>query len=103
MSYPQEDFDLDQYDLKLEKAKRERILAERDQLELDIVKKNLVLRDDVHKTAFESARKLRDRLHSVCKQTAPVVISLESPADIEQFLREELDAALEEFIQSCAS
>jgi hypothetical protein len=83
------------------KARREFILAERDQLELDIVRRNVVVRNDVHKAAFEASRKLRDRLHSICKQSSPVIIGLETPLQIEQHLRDEIDLALEDFIQNC--
>lgn len=83
------------------KARREKILADRDQLELDVVQKHLVLRDDVHKVAFEASRKLRDNLHSLCKQAAPNLVGMESPSEIEAYLRDEVDLLLEEFIENC--
>lgn len=83
------------------KAKRETVLTQRDELELDLVRGNVVVRNDVHKTAFEASRKLRDRLHSICKQSSPVIAGMEKPGQIETYLREEIDAALEDFIQNC--
>lgn len=83
------------------KARREKILADRDQLELDVVRGNLVLRDDVHKAAFEASRKLRDSLHSLCKQAAPNLVNIQSPLEIELYLHDEIDALLEDFIESC--
>lgn len=88
-------------ELSRQKARREKILADRDEIELEIVRKNLVVREDVHKTAFEASRRLRDSLYSLCKQTAPVVAGMSSPDDIEARLRDDIDAALEEFIRAC--
>ena len=84
------------------KARREKILADRDELELDLVKGKLVIADDVHKAAFLAARKLRDTLHGICKQSSPAIAALNDPVDIERHLKAEIDRALEEFIENCA-
>lgn len=84
-----------------ERARLDRVRADRETIELDIVKKNLVIRNDVHRAAFDASRKLRDSLHSICKQAAPNLVGMESPAEIEAYLRDKIDANLEEFITSC--
>lgn len=103
MNQPASDFQFTDAgeELERQKARRERILADRDEIELEIIKKNLVIRDDVHKTAFEASRKLRDSLYSLCKQSAPAIIGMTSPDQIELYLRDEIDLLLEEFIRSC--
>lgn len=99
----QDDHEIDHgYELIKEKARRERILADRDQMELDLVRGNVVVRDDVHKAAFESSRKLRDSLHSMCKQLSPQLSSLTNPREIEDLLLDELNQRLEDYINSCA-
>jgi hypothetical protein len=71
-------------------------------MELDIARHNLVIRSDVHNAAFEAGRKLRDNLHSLCKQSAPNLVNIDDPSKIEMYLKDEIDAALKEFIDSCA-
>lgn len=88
-------------ELAAQKARREKILADRDEIELEIVRKNLVVRDDVHKVAFESSRRLRDSLYSLCKQAAPELSGMTAPEKIESRLRDEIDMILEEFIREC--
>lgn len=85
-----------------ERARLDKVRADREQLELDLARKNLVIRDDVHKAAFESARKLRDSLYSLCKQSAPNLINIEDPAKIEMYLRDEIESLLKEFTESAA-
>ncbi|HMV13515.1 MAG TPA: hypothetical protein PKD88_02475 [Nitrosomonas sp.] len=84
-----------------ERARLDKVRADKEQLELDLARRNLVLRSDVHNAAFEAGRKLRDTLHSVCKQSAPNLVNIEDPAKIEMYLRDEVDRALNEFIKSC--
>lgn len=85
-----------------ERARLDRVRADREQMELDIARHNLVIRSDVHNAAFESGRKLRDNLHSLCKQSAPNLVNIDDPSKIEMYLKDEIDAALKEFIDSCA-
>lgn len=84
-----------------ERARLDKVRADKEQLELDIARGNLVLRDDVHNAAFETSRKLRDSLHSLCKQSAPNLVGMESPAMIEAYLRDEIDSLLEDFAENC--
>lgn len=88
-------------DGQYERARLDKVRADRETLELDLARANVVVRDDVHKAAFEASRKLRDNLHSLCKQAAPNVIGMDSPDAIETYLRDEVDRMLEEFIQTC--
>ncbi len=81
---------------------KEKYLAMQAKLEYDAAVGNLIVRDDVHKSAFESGRKLRDNLHSLCKQSAPNLVNIDDPSKIEMYLKDEIDAALKEFIDSCA-
>jgi len=83
------------------RALKENTQALAEKLELDLARGNLVMRDDVHKAAFEASRKLRDNLHSLCKQAAPNIIGMNKPEEIEMYLRDEVDRMLEEFIQTC--
>lgn len=92
---------IEQIDGAYERARLDRVRADREQLELDIVRKNVVVRDDVHRAAFDASRKLRDSLHSLCKQAAPHLVGLQSPQEIEAYLRDEIDVKLEEFIEKC--
>lgn len=94
------EFKLD-IDGQYERARLDKVRADKEQLELDLARRNLVLRSDVHNAAFESGRKLRDTLHSICKQSSPNLVNIDDPAKIEMYLRDEIDRALNEFIESC--
>ncbi|MBS0497066.1 MAG: hypothetical protein JSR51_05375 [Proteobacteria bacterium] len=86
---------------KNSRALKEKAQALAAKLELDLASGNVVVRDDVHKAAFEASRKLRDNLHSLCKQAAPNVIGMTAPEAIETYLRDEVDRMLQEFIETC--
>jgi phage terminase Nu1 subunit (DNA packaging protein) len=88
-------------DGQYERARLDKVRADREQLELDLARQNLVIRADVHNTAFEAARKLRDSLHSLCKQSAPNLVNVDDPAKIEIYLRDEVDNLLKEFASTC--
>lgn len=83
------------------RAVKEKYLAMQAKMEYELAEGKLIIRDDVHKAAFEASRKLRDNLHSLCKQSAPNVIGIDSPEAIETYLRDEVDKMLEEFITNC--
>lgn len=85
-----------------ERARLDKVRADREQLELDCAKGKLVIRDDVHRKAFESARKLRDSLYSLCKQAAPNLVNIDDPLKIEMYLRDEIESLLKEFTESSA-
>lgn len=88
-------------DGQYERARLDKVRADKEELELELARGNLVIRNDVHKAAFEASRKLRDNLHSLCKQAAPNVIGMSKPEEIEMYLRDEVDRMLEEFIETC--
>ena len=75
---------------------REGINAQLAQLELDRERGRLVDRDDVRAQAFESARRVRDRLLGVPVRLGPVVAGRTDPTECEKLIRAELDVALQE-------
>lgn len=83
------------------RAVKEKFLAMTAKLEYESAAGNVVVRNDVHKAAFEAARKLRDTLHSVCKQVAPNIVNVDDPAKIEMCLLDEVNKALHEFVETC--
>lgn len=56
---------------KNSRALKEKAQALAAKLEYDMAMGNLVLRNDVHKAAFEASRMLRDKLQGLPQQTAP--------------------------------
>lgn len=86
---------------KNSRALKEKALAMQAKLEYEVAMGNLVLRNDVHKAAFEASRKLRDSLHSFCKQSAPDLVGMGKTSQIEDYLRGQVDKLLEEFINTC--
>ncbi len=83
------------------RAVKEKFLAMTAKLEYESAAGNVVVRNDVHKAAFEAARKLRDTLHSVCRQVAPNIVNVDDPAKIEERLLDEVNKALQEFVETC--
>lgn len=78
------------------RAVREGINAQLAQIELDRERGRLVEREDVRAEAFETARRVRDRLLGVPVRLGPVVASKTDPTECELLIRTEIDAALDE-------
>lgn len=71
-------------------------------LELEFLERTskLVAVDDVEREAFDSARRVRERLSSIPERLAPVVAGLDDIGRIEELLEGEIRSALEELSSS---
>lgn len=78
------------------RAVRETINAQLAQLELDRERGRLVERDDVRAQAFETGRRVRDRLLGIGVRLGPVVAGRSDPTECQKLIDAEVDAALSE-------
>lgn len=85
--------------LLIAKAAKETALAEQVELDLALVKKHLLIREDVEKTLFEESRNLRDRLHSMCTKLAPKISKSTKPEEIKKLLKENINNVLRDYTE----
>ncbi len=85
--------------LLIAKAAKETALAEQAELDLALVKKHLLIREDVEKTLFEESRNLRDRLHSMCTKLAPKISKVTKPEEVKKLLKENINNVLRDYTE----
>ncbi|MBS0497056.1 MAG: hypothetical protein JSR51_05325 [Proteobacteria bacterium] len=71
-------------------------LAMQAKLEYDMAMVNLVIRDDVHKAAFEASRMLWDKLQGLPQQTAPNLHG-KTAIEMQHILSDEINRLLTQF------
>ncbi|QOJ19706.1 MAG: hypothetical protein HRU77_02735 [Gammaproteobacteria bacterium] len=81
---------------KNSRALKEKALAMQAKLEYDMAMGNLVIRDDVHKAAFEASRMLRDKLQGLPQQTAPNLHG-KTVIEMQHILSDEINRLLTQF------
>lgn len=81
-------------DLIAAKARKELALAESAEIELQLAKKHLIIRDDVSKTIFEESRNLRDRLHQMSTKLAPKLSNMTKADEIKKLVKASINDVL---------
>jgi len=81
---------------KNSRALKEKALAMQAKLEYDMAMGNLVIRNDVHKAAFEASRMLRDKLQGLPQQTAPNLHG-KTVIEMQHILSDEINLLLSAF------
>lgn len=78
------------------RALKEKAQALAASLEYDLAMGKLVIRDDVHKAAFEASRMLRDKLQGLPQQTAPNLHG-KTVIEMQHILSDEINLLLTQF------
>lgn len=79
------------------RALKEKAQALAASLEYDLAMGKLVIRDDVHKAAFEASRMLRDKLLGLPQQIAPNLHGGKTVIEIQHILSDEINLLLTQF------
>lgn len=81
------------------KARKELAMAEAAEMENSYAKKQIVIRSEAEKIAFETSRNLRDRINSLSIKLAPKLANIDNPEEITRILKDSYCDLLRTYIE----
>ena len=82
------------------RARRERVKAEREELELQIRRGAFLRRVDVERAAFEVGRRVRDQMIALPDKLDATLAASTDPAEVHRILLEEIERACSELVRT---